>query len=33
VTWLDLNYNSLGEGAKSAVRQSWGNRGGTLTLD
>jgi hypothetical protein len=29
-TSLNLGYNSLGEGGKSGVRQSWGNRGGTL---
>ena len=33
-TLTNLNLNDrLGEGVKSAVRQSWGNRGGTLELD
>ena len=32
LTELDLRGISLGEGVKSAVRQSWGNRGGTLYL-
>jgi len=30
LTNLDLDYNQLGEGGESAVRQSWGNRGGKL---
>ena len=30
---LNLHGNSLEGGVKSAVRQSWGNRGGTLELD
>ena len=33
LTNLNLNYNRLGKGEQSAVRQSWGNRGGTLKLD
>jgi Ran GTPase-activating protein (RanGAP) involved in mRNA processing and transport len=33
LTELSLGYNQLGDGAESAVRQSWGNRGGTLWLD
>jgi hypothetical protein len=33
LTNLNLRWNSLGEGVKSGVRQSWGNRGGTLKLD
>ena len=33
LTGLNLCHNGLGEGGKSVVRQSWGNRGGTLELD
>jgi len=33
LTELNLNSNRLGKGVKSEVRQSWGNRGGTLELD
>jgi Ran GTPase-activating protein (RanGAP) involved in mRNA processing and transport len=33
LTNLNLDGNQVGEGVQSAVRQSWGNRGGTLELD
>jgi hypothetical protein len=32
LTELDLGHNEVGEGGESVVRQSWGNRGGTLEL-
>ena len=32
LTKLNLWNNSVGEGGESVVRQSWGNRGGTLEL-